>query len=75
MTIRGLVWLNIFWNTLFVLMAASELTGVTSVHEALPWYFKWWWITALAGGNLLIHCLMLYRIAEDGIERSAGIIG
>ncbi len=65
MTIRGLVWLNIFWNAIFVLMAASEMTGATAVHEALPWYLKWWWITTLAGGNLLIHCLMLARLGDE----------
>ncbi len=65
MTIRGLVWLNIFWNLIFVLMAASEMTGVTGVHEQLPWYFKWWWICGLAGGNLLIHCLMLNRLSDE----------
>jgi hypothetical protein len=64
MTIRGLVWLNICWNSLFVLMAASEISGATAVHGALPWYLKWWWITALAGGNLLIHVLMLARIRD-----------
>jgi hypothetical protein len=58
-TIRGLVWLNILWNCLFVLMAASEMTGLTSVHGTLPWYLKWWWICGLAGGNLVIHWLML----------------
>jgi hypothetical protein len=50
------------WNTVFVAMALSEMLGVTAIHEALPWYLKWWWITALAGGNLAIHVMMLRRL-------------
>ncbi len=51
-------------NTVFVLMALSEMLGITGVHEALPWYVKWWWICALAGGNLFIHVLMLRKVEE-----------
>ena len=51
-------------NALAVMMALSEMLGVTSVHEMLPWYFKWWWICALAGGNLVIHLLMLKKTRE-----------
>jgi hypothetical protein len=32
------------------------------VHEALPWWFKWWWIVALALGNMAIHWRMLRRV-------------
>ncbi len=58
---RRLIFLNMAWNTAFVLMALSEMLGTTGVHETLPWWFKWWWICALAGGNLVIHLLMLRR--------------
>jgi len=34
------------------------------VHETLPWWFKWWWICALVGGNLVIHLLMLRKTRE-----------
>ena len=40
---------------------ASEMLGITNVHEMLPWYLKWIWICVLAGGNLFIHMLMLRR--------------
>lgn len=56
---RRLVIANMAWNVLFVLMALSEVTGLTAVHDALPWWLKWWWICALAGGNLAIHAAML----------------
>lgn len=52
---RRLILANMTWNGIFILMAASEMLGLTQVHELLPWYFKWWWIVALAGGNLAIH--------------------
>jgi hypothetical protein len=42
-------------------MAASEMLGLTAIHENLPWWFKWWWIVALAGGNLVIHIMQLRR--------------
>lgn len=58
---RRLILLNIAWNGLFILMAASEMIGLTSVHASLPWWFKWWWIVALAGGNLAIHVVQLRR--------------
>jgi hypothetical protein len=58
---RRLIFLNMAWNTAFVLMALSEMLGTTEVHETLPWWFKWWWICALAGGNLVIHLLMLRK--------------
>jgi hypothetical protein len=56
---RNLIIANMAWNTLFVLMALSEMLGVTSMHEALPWWLKWIWISALAAGNLFIHVLQL----------------
>jgi len=64
MTMRNLVYANMLWNTAFVIMALSEMLGITEVHPNLPWYLKWWWITALAGGNLFIHFLMLRRLRE-----------
>jgi len=63
---RNLILANMIWNTLFVAMAVSEVLGITSVHEALPWYLKWIWITLLAGGNLVIHLLQLRLVAKDG---------
>ena len=65
MTMYGLIWANVLWNALFVLMALSEMFGFSSVHGALPWWFKWWWLLALAGGNLVIHMLMFYRYASN----------
>ena len=59
---RNLIYANMIFNTAFVLMALAEMLGVTSIHEMLPWYFKWWWICALAGGNLFIHLMMLRRL-------------
>lgn len=59
---RNLVYANMILNTVFVLMALSEMLGVTAVHEALPWYLKWIWICTLAGGNLFIHLLMLRKL-------------
>lgn len=56
---KNLILANMIWNTLFVAMAVSEVLGITSVHEALPWYLKWIWITLLAGGNLVIHLMQL----------------
>jgi hypothetical protein len=61
---RNLILANMAWNTLFVLMAVSEVLGVTSVHDALPWYLKWIWITLLAGGNLVIHLMQLRLVAQ-----------
>jgi len=60
---KTLVVANMAWNAFFILMAASEMLGLTQVHEGLPWYLKWWWIIALAGGNLVIH-LMMWAKAE-----------
>jgi len=60
--VKNLVIANMLWNTAFVAMALSEMLGITAIHEALPWYLKWWWITALAGGNLVIHIMMLRRL-------------
>jgi len=60
----GLVYLNMLWNLLFILMAISEMTGVTSVHGSLPWYLKWWWICGLAAGNLVIHLLMISKLGD-----------
>lgn len=59
---KRLIVANMAWNTAFVLMALSEVTGFTAVHEALPWWFKWWWIVGLAGGNLAVHVAMLRRL-------------
>lgn len=56
---RTLIVINMAWNAFFILMAASEMLGLTEVHEGLPWYLKWWWIIALAGGNLIIHVMEL----------------
>lgn len=53
---------NMAWNGFFVCMAASEMLGLTEVHEGLPWWAKWWWLLALAGGNIFIHILMLQRL-------------
>lgn len=61
MTMRGLILANMCWNALFIAMALSELLGVTAIHPVLPWYLKWWWVIALAGGNLVIHVLELRR--------------
>lgn len=61
---RNLILANMIWNTLFVAMAVSEVLGITSVHEALPWYLKWIWITLLAGGNLVIHLMQLRLEAQ-----------
>ncbi|MDB5600569.1 MAG: hypothetical protein JWN71_2613 [Xanthobacteraceae bacterium] len=61
---RNLILVNMAWNTLFVLMALSEILGITHVHEALPWWLKWIWIAGLAGGNLVIH-LMQLRLVRD----------
>jgi len=54
-----LIIINMAWNGLFIAMAASEILGLTAVHDGLPWWGKWWWISALAGGNLVIHVLQL----------------
>lgn len=61
---RSLIIANMGYNFLFVLMAVSEMTGLTSIHEALPWWFKWWWIIVFAGGNLAIHVAMLRVLAR-----------
>lgn len=61
---RRLIYANIALNTLFVLMALSEMSGITAVHETLPWWLKWWWIITLAGGNLGIHLLMLREMPD-----------
>ena len=61
---RNLVYANMLWNTAFVVMALSEMLGVTAIHPWLPWYLKWWWICGLAGGNLVIHVLMLRRLKQ-----------
>lgn len=61
---RKLIIANMLWNTAFVLQGASEMIGLTSIHEALPPQVKWIWLILLAGGNLVIHILML-RKAQD----------
>ena len=53
---------NMLWNGMFIMMAASEMIGFTDVHGSLPWWFKWWWICALAGGNLFIHVIQLLML-------------
>lgn len=62
--LRKLIFANMAWNTAFVIQGASEMLGVTSVHEALPPQMKWIWLIALAGGNLVIHLMMLRRAAD-----------
>lgn len=64
MTMKNLILANMAWNAMFIVMAASEMLGVTAVHEGLPWWFKWWWICALACGNLGIHILQLWHIEK-----------
>jgi hypothetical protein len=64
MTMKNLIIANIAWNSLFIAMAASEMIGITAIHESLPWWFKWWWICALAGGNLVIHILQLRQVGR-----------
>ena len=63
---RKLIIANMLWNTAFVVMGLSEMLGLTNVHEQLPWYLKWIWLCTLAGGNLVIHVLMLRRCAAEG---------
>jgi hypothetical protein len=62
--LRRYVYANMLLNTFFVLMALSEMLGITGVHETLPWYLKWIWISVLAAGNLAIHVMMLQRMAK-----------
>jgi hypothetical protein len=62
--LRRYVYANMLLNTFFVLMALSEMVGITTVHEMLPWYLKWIWISVLAAGNLTIHIMMLQRMAK-----------
>jgi hypothetical protein len=62
--LRRYVYANMLLNTVFVLMALSEMLGITGVHETLPWYLKWIWISVLAAGNLAIHTMMLQRMAK-----------
>lgn len=64
MTMKNLIIANIAWNTLFIAMAGSEMIGITAIHESLPWWFKWWWICALAAGNLVIHILQLRQVGR-----------
>lgn len=59
---KTLILVNMAWNGFFILMAASEMLGLTVVHEGLPWYLKWWWIVALAVGNLVIHIMELLEL-------------
>lgn len=61
---RRLILANVLWNALFIAMALSEVLGVTGVHDQLPWWLKWWWIMALAGGNLVIHVMQLKRASD-----------
>lgn len=61
---RKLVFANMAWNTAFVAQGFSEMLGLTSVHESLPPQLKWIWLIGLAGGNLVIHIMMLRRAAD-----------
>ncbi|WP_342360917.1 hypothetical protein [Terrarubrum flagellatum] len=61
---RKLIFANMGWNTLFVAQGFSEMLGITQVHESLPPQFKWIWLIGLAGGNLVIHLMMLRRAAD-----------
>lgn len=63
MTMPQLIIINMLWNALFIAMALSEVIGATAIHDGLPWWAKWWWIAALAGGNLVIHIVQLRRFA------------
>src|SRR5439155_18554091 len=62
--LRKLVFANMLWNTAFVVQGLSEMVGITHIHEALPPEFKWVWLIALAGGNLVIHLMMLRRATD-----------
>ena len=62
---KRLVWANILWNCLFVAMGVSEMTGITEIHPSLPPSFKWIWLCALAGGNLVIHLLQLRTLSSN----------
>lgn len=67
-TMRTLIIINMAWNSFFILMAVSEMLGLTVVHEGLPWYLKWWWIIALAAGNLVIHVVELVMLESRGLD-------
>ncbi len=60
---RSLILANAALNAAFLLMAFSEMSGLTAVHESLPWWLKWWWIVALSAGNLIIHAIE-WRVAD-----------
>ena len=60
---RKLIYANMAWNTAFVLQGLSEMLGVTDFHSALPPQIKWIWLIARAGGNLIIHLMMLRKLA------------
>jgi hypothetical protein len=62
--LRKLIFANMAWNTAFVVQGLSEMLGITDVHSTLPPQIKWIWLIALAGGNLVIHLMML-RKAES----------
>jgi hypothetical protein len=62
--VRKLIYANMAWNTAFVIQGLSEMLGVTDIHSALPPQIKWIWLIALAGGNLVIHLLMLRKTAS-----------
>ena len=69
-----LITINMAWNGLFIAMAASEILGLTAVHDGLPWWAKWWWISALAGGNLVIHVLQLrycWSVLDYALKRQS----
>ncbi|MBN9061265.1 MAG: hypothetical protein BGP06_05695 [Rhizobiales bacterium 65-9] len=61
---RKLVFANMAWNAAFIVQGVSEMLGFTQVHESLPPEIKWIWLIGLAGGNLVIHLLMLRRATD-----------
>ena len=46
---------TVVFNVLFLLMFLSEVLGVTDIHERLPWWAKWAWVSVLAVGNLILR--------------------
>ena len=43
------------FNIMFLLMFLSEVLGITDIHERLPWWGKWAWVSVLAVGNLILR--------------------
>jgi hypothetical protein len=46
---------TVVFNVLFLIMFLSEVLGVTDIHERLPWWAKWAWVSVLAIGNLILR--------------------